>query len=86
MSQIIMNSETSRVLVQKALLSLVLEESFIAVASLAFVVVAWSHLTFAWSIVGSTVFGVGALISAVGFYAMMRTYSRQPLAPEPALD
>jgi hypothetical protein len=78
LSQIIVNDLTPRVLVRKALLSLVLEQLFLAVASLAFVAVAYRHLAFSWAIQGNTLVGLGALISAVGFYSMLRTYQEEP--------
>jgi hypothetical protein len=86
LSQILANDGTPRVLARRALLALVLEQLFLAVASLAFVVVAYRNLAFAWSVLGNTLVGVGALLSAVGFYSMMRTYQDGPVVPVPAFD
>jgi len=86
LSQIIMNDVTPQLLVRRALLSLVLEQLLLAVASLAFVAVFWQHLAFAWPVLGNTLVGLGALISAAGFYSMLRTYQPEPLVLAPALD
>jgi hypothetical protein len=76
LSQIVMNDVTPRPLARRALLALMIEELCFAVASLAFVI-EFRQLTFAWSLFGNALVGLGALLSAVGFFSMMRTYQAE---------
>ncbi len=79
LSEILTNDVTPRMLARKALLGLMLEELFIALASLAYVV-EFRDLAFSWSLAGNTLVGLGALLSATGFYSMLRTYRDAQLA------
>ncbi len=78
LSQIIANDVAPTALVRRALLSLVLEQLFLAVTSLALVAVAYWHLASSWAVQGNALVGLGALISAAGFYSMLRTYREEP--------
>jgi hypothetical protein len=77
LSQIVMSDVTPRLLARRALRWLMLEELCLAVASLAFVI-EFRRLTFAWSLFGNTLVGLGALLSAVGFFSMMRAFQNEP--------
>lgn len=82
LSQIVMSDVTPPLLARRALRWLMLEELCFAVASLAFVI-EFRHLTFAWSLFGNTLAGLGALLSAAGFFSMMRTFQNGPTILQP---
>jgi hypothetical protein len=77
LSQIVMSDVTPRLLVRRALRWLMLEELCFPVASFAFVI-EFRRLTFAWPLFGNTLVGLGALLSAVGFFSMMRALQDEP--------
>ncbi|HEY1762988.1 MAG TPA: hypothetical protein VGG17_10375 [Acidimicrobiales bacterium] len=81
LSQIVMSDVTPPLLARRALRWLMLEELCFAVASLAFVI-EFRHLTFAWPLVGNVLVGLGALLSAAGFFSMMRTFQNGTSIPQ----
>jgi hypothetical protein len=83
LSQIVMSNATPPLLARRALRWLMLEELSFATASLAFVI-EFRRLTFAWSLFGNALVGLGAVLSAVGFFSMMRTFQKGPAILESA--
>jgi tellurite resistance protein TehA-like permease len=82
LSQIVMNDATPRELARRALLALMFEELCFAVTALALVAEYGNlarNLAVSWPLVGNALIGLGALVSAIGFYSMLRTYRGDPL-------
>jgi hypothetical protein len=73
LSQIVASTVVRRSLVRRALMGLMLEAIFAAIATLAFVV---NARALAWPVVGDGLTGLGALVSAVGFYSLFVTYRK----------
>jgi hypothetical protein len=89
LSEVVMNDVTPRELARKALLALMLEEVCFAVSALA-LVVGYGNiartLAVSWPLAGTALVGAGALVSAVGFYPMFRTYRGEPLVLQSTHD
>lgn len=73
LSQIIVESASRRSLVRRALIGLMLDELFLAIASLAFVI-DYRGEGLTWSLVGNGLIGLGALLSGFGFYSLRATF------------
>ena len=83
LSQLVVDSAAHRLLVRRALTALVVENLLLAIGSLAFVI-EFRDLNFSWSLAGDALIGLGALLSAVGFYSLLLTFRDGYGAPRPA--
>jgi hypothetical protein len=83
LSQLVVDSASHRLLVRRALTALVVEDLLLAIASLAFVI-EFRDLNFSWSLAGDALVGLGALLSAIGFYSLRLTFRDGLDTPQPA--